>query len=391
MADAPDTPYVRLSPGHRSGLPDARRADADRLAEQIRAVSTSPVVTAVLEVSDGVLLVLNPERQIVAFNSRTASVASPEDVLGARTGEAFGCVNASGPGGCGAAPACSRCGALGAILGSSERGRPVEAECLIRSERAPGTALEFNVRATPITVEETPFTVVSLRDISSEKRREILEQVFFHDVLNTVTGLRGWSQRLRRPGADAHGAGERIDFLTAQIEREIRDHRAVMLAESGALIPERAPVWTGALLEDVASVFSGDAASGGRRLEIGPRTDDLEIVSDRTLLLRVLVNMVRNAFEATLAGGVVRLWCEREPGAVRLRVHNEGVIAPEVRSRIFQRSFSTKAAQGRGLGTYSMKLLGERYLGGEVSFVSTPEAGTVFALRLPFAPLPIAS
>ena len=54
--------------------------------------------------------------------------------------------------------------------------------------------------------------------------------------------------------------------------------------------------------------------------------------------------------------------------------------------RIFQRSVSTKAERGRGLGTYGMKLLGERYLGGEVSFVSTEEAGTTFSVRLPIRP-----
>jgi signal transduction histidine kinase len=383
--------FARLAPGHRSELPDARRTEEARLAEQIRKVSESPVVTAVLEVADGVLLVLNPAREIVAFNSQVAGVKAPEDVLGLRPGEALGCVNATGPGGCGAAPACATCGALGAILGAGVRGRPVEAECLIGSDRDPGRTMEFNVRATPVTVEQTRFTVLSLRDISSEKRREVLEQIFFHDVLNTVSGLRGWSQRLRRPGADARAAGERIAFLSGQVEREIRDHRAIMLAESGMLVPERASLQTGALLHDVASIFSGDPAARGRRLEVGPRSDDVVLVSDRSLLLRVLANMVRNALEATPPGGVVRSWCEREPRAVRLLVHNEGVIAPDVRQRIFQRSFSTKAARGRGLGTYSMKLFGERHLGGEVSFVSTADAGTVFALRLPLSPLPMAT
>ena len=64
-------------------------------------------------------------------------------------------------------------------------------------------------------------------------------------------------------------------------------------------------------------------------------------------------------------------------------VHNDEAIPREVQARIFQRSFSTKAQRGRGLGTYSMKLFGERYLGGEVSFTSTPEAGTEFAIVLP--------
>jgi signal transduction histidine kinase len=383
--------FERLPPGHRHELPDAQRADPDRLSREIRSVSLSPVVTAVLEVADAVLLVLNPERQIVGFNSRVAEVKAPEDVLGLRPGEAFGCVNARGPAGCGASLACETCGALGAILGCQERGRPTESECLIRTDGAQGRMLEFNVRATPVTVEQTRFTVVSLRDISSEKRRQVLEQIFFHDVLNTVSGLRGWSYRLRRAGADVRGASERIDFLTGQLEREIRDHRALLFAESGTLAPERAPLRTGALLHDVASVFAGHSVARDRQLDVGPPADDVELVSDRSLLLRILINMVRNAFEASAAGGAVRLGCERDTLAVRLFVHNEGVIAPEVQARIFQRSFSTKAQRGRGLGTYSMKLFGERYLGGAVSFVSTAEAGTIFSMRLPVAPLPIAA
>jgi signal transduction histidine kinase len=54
-----------------------------------------------------------------------------------------------------------------------------------------------------------------------------------------------------------------------------------------------------------------------------------------------------------------------------------------VRPRIFQRSFSTKASRGRGLGTYGMKLFGERHLGGRVSFTTGEAEGTVFAIELP--------
>jgi hypothetical protein len=47
-----------------------------------------------------------------------------------------------------------------------------------------------------------------------------------------------------------------------------------------------------------------------------------------------------------------------------------------------QRYFTTKKEQGRGLGTYGMKLIGERYLRGKVSF-ETSSAGTVFTFSLP--------
>jgi sensor histidine kinase regulating citrate/malate metabolism len=53
-----------------------------------------------------------------------------------------------------------------------------------------------------------------------------------------------------------------------------------------------------------------------------------------------------------------------------------------VQLQVFNRSFSTKGA-GRGLGTYSMKLLTERFLGGRVWFTSTREAGTTFYASYP--------
>jgi hypothetical protein len=375
--------FVRLSAGHRVPLPNLRRAEPDRLRREIRAVSESPVVSAVLEVADAVLLVLNRERQIVGFNSRVAEVRRPEDVLGLRPGEALGCVNAQGPHGCGSAPGCATCGALGAFLGCQEQARPVESECLIRTGGPTGGALEFNVRAAPVVVEQTPFTVVSLRDISSEKRREVLEQVFFHDVLNTVAGLRGWAQLLRRPGSNVERGSARVDLLARQVEREILDHRTLMLAESGALEPQVAPLRTGDLLSDLLAVFAEDAVAKNRRLEVEHASEDVELVTDRALLLRVLVNMTRNALEATAEGGAVRVGALREGAAVRLSVHNVEVMSPDVQARVFQRSFSTKAVRGRGVGTYSMKLFGERCLGGEVGFVSTDATGTVFSIRLP--------
>jgi signal transduction histidine kinase len=51
---------------------------------------------------------------------------------------------------------------------------------------------------------------------------------------------------------------------------------------------------------------------------------------------------------------------------------------------MFQRSFSTKGA-GRGLGSYSVKLLSERYLNGKVSFTSSEDEGTTFIARYPAA------
>ncbi|HYG70351.1 MAG TPA: ATP-binding protein, partial [Anaeromyxobacteraceae bacterium] len=259
--------------------------------------------------------------------------------------------------------------------------------CLVKSDHRGGLALEFNVRASQVEVDGGRFTVVSLRDISAQKRREVLEQVFFHDVLNTAAGLRSSAWLLQKPNADHRRHGERVDRLARQLEREIRDQRALVLAENGALVPERVPVRPREILRNVADGFAGQPAALDRRLELATEGPDHALATDPALLVRVLSNMVRNALEATPAGGAVRVWWDGgQDRALRFAVHNAGAIAPEVQARIFHRSFSTKAERGRGLGTYSMKLFGEKILGGVVAFESTESDGTVFSITLPLAP-----
>jgi signal transduction histidine kinase len=60
-------------------------------------------------------------------------------------------------------------------------------------------------------------------------------------------------------------------------------------------------------------------------------------------------------------------------------------MPPAVQLQVFNRSFSTKGP-GRGLGTYSVKLLSEQYLGAEVDFTSESGHGTRFVVSLPKAP-----
>ena len=70
---------------------------------------------------------------------------------------------------------------------------------------------------------------------------------------------------------------------------------------------------------------------------------------------------------------------------VRFAVHNAAVMTDEVRSKIFVQGYTTKST-GYGLGTFSMKIIGENYLGGKVSFVSEPGSGTEFSFELPVLP-----
>jgi signal transduction histidine kinase len=92
--------------------------------------------------------------------------------------------------------------------------------------------------------------------------------------------------------------------------------------------------------------------------------------------------MAKNALEASGPGDTVTLSCAREGGSVAFTVHNPSFMPRDVQLQIFQRSFTTKG-EGRGIGTYSMKLLTERYMHGTISFQTSPDIGTTFKMTVP--------
>jgi signal transduction histidine kinase len=114
---------------------------------------------------------------------------------------------------------------------------------------------------------------------------------------------------------------------------------------------------------------------------VAPDCDDVRLQTDRTLLARVIGNLAKNALEAEAAGAAVTLNCKKSGSGAVFTVHNPSQMPEDSRLQVFQRSFSTKGA-GRGLGTYSIRLLTERYLKGKVSFSTGPE-GTTFRAEYP--------
>ena len=93
--------------------------------------------------------------------------------------------------------------------------------------------------------------------------------------------------------------------------------------------------------------------------------------------------MVKNALESTISGGKVVLGCEPiKDESFRFWIHNDAVIPKEIQTRLFYKATSTKSSE-RGLGTISMRLVGEKYLKGKVNFNSSENDGTLFMIDLP--------
>ncbi|WP_027714346.1 sensor histidine kinase KdpD [Desulfuromonas sp. TF] len=363
----------------------AERAAAADISRQVDYFSERGLTRYLLEAVPTHLAILNGQRQIVYANRSLIDLVGEEEIFlhGRRPGEVLRCTHSDeGPGGCGTSKACSTCGAILAIL-SSLTGKREERECcLVRTTDGRTEVLNLMVFATPFEYQGERFTVFAVNDISHEKRRRTLERLFFHDVLNMAGGVRGFADLLR--SGELVGREEvfqRIHDAAQRIIEEIEAQRTLAAAENGELRIESGSVSSRMLLEETVAFYRHHNAAGGRTIHIDDDSEEVFFESDRTLLGRVLGNMIKNALEGSQKGETVSVGCRRSPIGVEFLVHNGAVIPKESQHQIFRRSFSTKG-KDRGLGTYSMKLLTE-YLQGEISFTSQEEKGTLFVARYP--------
>ncbi len=377
--------YLNDFMGEKTNYAPTERAAPEDLRRQARTALDTALLRELFDAVNEEILVLNKERQIVFCNrgfSDALGVKDPALLRGLRPGEALRCVHAvEEHAGCGTSKFCEACGAVNAIL-QSQKGETAVRECRIQQE-SHGESLDLKIKASPLSIDGEALTVVAIQDISHEKRRRALEQIFFHDVLNTVQNI-GLNTDLMEVSPPEEIGRLRITVIQGlnRLIKEIQGQRALMSAEASELLLTVRPLDSLTLLRETAEAYERHEAARGRLVRIDPRSKALLFHSDRAIVLRVLENLTQNALEAVSPGETVTLGCTEEGGGIKCWVHNPGVILKDIRLRIFQRSFSTKGP-GRGLGTYSVKLLTEKCLGGKADFFTSEADGTTFSIWFP--------
>jgi signal transduction histidine kinase len=373
----------------------AERASAATVQRQFALFTAAKTQRQLIDAVPHPVFVLNAERQIVFYNKAARALSSEDPslrasltaMLGQRVGEALHCIHAhDGPGGCGTSFYCTACRAASAIATVTRDEQQVREWVLTREVAGVPEVLTLRAQATAVTIEGEPLTVFTLTDIGHEKRRETLERIFFHDVINSAGFIRGIAEFMRQtplpPALERWDIAGRLYRAADQLIDEIDHQRQLVAAEGGYLQVEPEILQAKAVLNEQQELYSGHPAAEGRQIVIDVGARNAKIVTDRSILARVIGNMIKNGLEASEAGQTITVGCGPAAAGVAFWVHNPSVIPDKVRLQIFQRSFSTKGT-GRGLGTYGMKLLTERYLCGTVAFTSSPTEGTTFVVTLP--------
>jgi len=365
----------------------AERTPVSEVENQRRFFSALPYIQQLFDAIATMVLVINNSRQIVSCNRQLLDFLKVDDakeLMGQRPGEALSCIHGmEAPGGCGTTEFCQTCGAVSAILSACSGEKAVQ-ECRM-TRNGPGGAqsLELMVQATRIETEIGQFVVLSIQDISHERRRRLLEKIFFHDILNTVGAIVGCADLIQM--SDPDEAPNYVGLLhtaTEQVLAEIHAQKDLLAAENNELCLTPVIVHTDDFLRNVICLFAGQEVARDRNIVVDPSSADLLMETDPVILGRVIGNMVKNALEASAPGETVTVSNEMSGDRVWFRVHNAACMSEKVQRQVFTRSFSTKGGN-RGIGTYSIKLLTERYLQGSVGFVSSRDEGTTFFAHYP--------
>lgn len=169
----------------------------------------------------------------------------------------------------------------------------------------------------------------------------------------------------------------------------INDLLDVAKIESGKIELSLETVQCKAIFDELADTLRPLANQKNILLSIDA-PDDVNLHTDRRILLQVLINLANNAIKFTESGTVVVALRQSEEAGCRstqLSVRDTGVgILPEDQLKIFDAftqldASSTRRFEGTGLGLHlSQRLAG--LIGGKISLVSVIGEGSIFTLTL---------
>ncbi|WP_373057312.1 PAS domain-containing sensor histidine kinase [Zunongwangia sp. H14] len=231
-------------------------------------------------------------------------------------------------------------------------------------------------------IDELEESAVKLATGEREQAwREMAKQVA-HEIKNPLTPMRLSVQSFER----------QFDKNDPNIEQKVKEYSATLINQIDTM-------------SSIASAFSNFAKMPAQQNEtlnvpkivklaldifnekyIIFTSEKEEILAkfDRTQLIRVITNLVKNAVQALQGkeNPKIMVSVEEEEEEVCVTICDNGSgISEENKDKIFEPKFTTKSS-GMGLGLAMVKNIVETY-NGTISFVSNPNKGTIFKVRFP--------
>lgn len=262
--------------------------------------------------------------------------------------------------------------------------------------RKDGTRVPVETVVVAIEIGGNPAYMGVARDVSDRQRLEAqlrdaqrmeaigrLAGAVAHDFNNVLAAILGGASLLEQQLAD--------DPRGRRTAGEIRmaASRGAALTRQLLTFGRRQPTDMQAL--ELAGVVEGTLTVLRRLLDPSIRlatelSPDCVVSADRGMMDQVVMNLALNARDAMPSGGTLTFRLRPHPdedGRIELAVSDTGVgIAAEDLPNVFEPFYTTKGAQGSGIGLATVYGIVSQH-GGRISVESAPGEGSTFRISLP--------
>ncbi|HOX23764.1 MAG TPA: NADH-quinone oxidoreductase subunit H [Elusimicrobiales bacterium] len=228
---------------------------------QHQAITSIPLLRPLLDSMLNLVAILNSKRQLVFANTQFLKTFNRDldSILGLRGGEIFKCAHAAQN--CGTSKYCLECGAAKVMDAALNHLNQQLEECDILPEKA-GDEINLLVYGTPFEHQKERFMLLAAVDTSSAKRKAVLERLFFHDLINTASGIKGLLALMAaNPTSDWDQYVKLAATGAETLVEQILSQKDLSAAERGELQPTFTTVSSLDMLNGVAALF--------RNLDVG--------------------------------------------------------------------------------------------------------------------------
>jgi len=227
------------------------------------------------------------------------------------------------------------------------------------------------------------------QEIEDERVKSILELAagVAHELGNPLNSLTIHLQVMRRrlkklaDTAETEKLGKSLDICSGEVERldSIITH---FLEAVRPTQPDLRDLDLIAPLEESIEFLGPELESAGVRVDLELAASLPIVQGDRDQIKQVFFNIVKNARQAMISGGIIRIRAFADDEFVYIQIGDTGEGIPqEELGKVFQPYFSTKK-DGHGLGMMIVERI-MRDHGGQIGINSRSGVGTLVTLQFP--------
>ncbi|MFZ1947538.1 MAG: ATP-binding protein [bacterium] len=202
-----------------------------------------------------------------------------------------------------------------------------------------------------------------------------------HEIKNPLTGIAAGVQYLAKRTQPGVTEADTVSFILTEIARldRIVDD-LYKIARPPQLVLK--PTSINQVIAKSVFCLSEDIARKRLRLEQRLTEDPQAFEADAERLQQVMINIIKNAVEASPEGGLLEIAASVDEARLTVRVKDSGPgVSAAESDRIFEPFYSTKKG-GTGLGLCISQAILEEH-GGRLLVESPPGGGACFVMELP--------